>query len=72
MSNEDDKVDSNAADNEEWSTVEKPSKANRRLAPQKMLTKSDFVESSRSSEPERRGKLVDHAKGCTEERLPSK
>ena len=34
MSNEDDKVDSNTADDEEWSTVEKPSKANRRLAPQ--------------------------------------
>ena len=55
MSNEDDKVDSNTADDEEWSTVEKPSKANRRLAQQKMLTKSDFVETSRSSEPERRG-----------------
>ena len=42
---------------EEWSTVEKPSKANRRLAPQKMLTKSDFVETVRPVEPEKRGKL---------------
>ena len=56
MSNETDKAEGNAADEEEWSTVEKPSKANRRLAPQKMLTKSDFVETFRPTEPEKRGK----------------
>ena len=46
-----------AEEEEEWSTVEKPSKANRRLAPQKMLTKSDFVETVRPAEQEKRGKL---------------
>ena len=50
---------------DDWETVEKPSKANRRLAPQKPFTKQDFVEKKSEAAPKPQGECVMRVAVCT-------
>lgn len=54
-----------ALEGDDWETVEKPSKANRRLAPQKPFTRQDFlVEKKSEAAPKPQGECVMRVAVC--------